>query len=577
MSQGLDVLNTEVPNWNIHDLNSKPEEDKLLVPKNSDGFYLDYKGRPVSFKGNRALLPAHTKLALNEYHVKEVVKCREDVRYFIFNYCKVDVGGKILPPEFRSYQERYLKALLSKKRIVLMAGRQSGKTVTTALYLLWYIIFHRDKLIGIVANKHANAAEVLDKLKKIFVRLPIFLQQGVNSWNKGSIGLENGTRILTAATTGDAFRGFTLNKLYADEVSWVEENTWQEFSDSILPTVSAVEDSQVIFTSTPKGYNHFYKIWHDAIKGKSEFVPIKVEWNEVPGRDEEWLESQIGTYGTLYVNQNYLCKFLGSSETLISSEGLQKLTESIKEPIEVYDGYRIYEKPRKDKKYVITIDLADGTGFGDYTAVQIIKLNKRSFEQVAVFHSNNKPKLKMLPIIHHLAKLYNNAYVLFEINYGEEIASRLYNDIEYENVLTIANRDGNQRLLGFKGKFQLGLKTTQKTKSIMMITLKTLIESKKLIVRDKPTVDEFYTFVAKGGSYAAESNAHDDLVMSLGLFAWLVTQDAFKELSEYDAISEYINEAAKEEVLPPSLFGDHLAFQDEEEEGIHFYQPFYPE
>lgn len=562
MSRDAPIGRTGIPNWDIYDLDSKPDDSLLELPKDTEGYYLNTDGERVAFKGNRELVPAYNYFPLNEYHIQEIIKCRNDLRYFMYNYVKVLTGKGYQTPDLRDYQMRYLFALLTNNLNVLSSGRQSGKSTTTGIKVLWSVNFYENVPVGIAANMRPGAEEVLDRIKKMFNSLPIWLQQGVVSWNKRSIELENGSKVQTSATHGDAFRGFSFvggeghATLIVDECAHIGQNVWDEFADSVMPTVSSDPNANITLISTPKGYNHWYDIVQGARAGTNGYRLTEVAWDEIPGRDEAWKKKIIAKDGYMKFAQNYACAFLGSSATLINATGLQVLKDGQKEPIESTGAFRIYKQPEKDTKYLLTVDLASGTGYGDFTAVHVIKLKKRGFEQVAVFHANDVPLLRMTSIIYEIAKNYNNAYVFFEINYGEEVASRLYRDLEYENILTIANRNGKQSLMGFRGTWQVGLKTTRKTKAEMLVALKTLIESKRLKIADAETINEFFLFVAKGESYAAEEGSHDDLVMSLALLGWLVAQQTFKDIISYDFVEDYTSEAEDSEFLPLSMFSD---------------------
>jgi hypothetical protein len=529
----------------------------------SEGYYLDSEGNRISFNGNRELKPAYVKLPLNQYHIDEIRKCSEDLKYFIFNYCKVltKTGWRI--PDLRDYQEEYILNMLDNNRLVLLAGRQLGKTVTSSLKFIWSLNFVQDTSIGVCANIEKGATEVLHKMKQTFNKLPIWLQQGVTKWNVKSIYFENGSKCITSATNGDAFRGFSFvggidkhgnghSCLYVDECAFIDN--WHEFADSVLPTVSSDPNANIIITSTPNGMNHFYEIVKGARTRKTEYKIQEVPWNCLPERNQEWREKIIKTHGIVYFNQNFGCQFIGSSSTLINADSLAKLES--REPIEHSDSFFIYQKPHKDTKYLLLCDLASGTG-GDYTVVQVIKVLKNKFEQVAIFRSNTTPLLSMTNIIHTIAMKYNEAYVLFELNYGSEVASRLYYDIEYENVLTISYHNNTQTLLGFGGQFRLGLQVDTKIKASELVSLKALIESNKLIINDNETISELYTFIQKGTSFEADLGKHDDCVMSIALLGWLVNQESFKEIINYDFIRDYEEIKAEEvsDLLPSNMFG----------------------
>jgi hypothetical protein len=345
---------------------------------------------------------------------------------------------------------------------------------------------------------------------------------------------------------------YLTNNIVSHNCAFVHD--WQAFSDSVLPTVSSDPNANIILTSTANGMNHFYEMVKLARAKISEYTIIETPWNCLPERNEEWKQKIIATNGIQYFNQNYGNQFLGSSYTLINGEGLEKLIS--RSPIESNDNITIYQKPIKGAKYIILGDLASGAG-EDFSVLQVIKLSKRKFEQVAIFRSKDTPVLSMPLIIQEIGKKYNDAFVFMEINFGEEAANRLYHDLEYENLLTVAVHNGKQKLQGFRGKMQTGLRVDVKIKQIQLSSLKTLIESNKLVINDNTTISEFYSFVQHGVSFAAEANKHDDCVMALALLGWLVTQPVFSEIIDYDYITEYESEKAEElsDLIPASFFG----------------------
>lgn len=318
--------------WGIHPLESKHPDELLEIPMDDEGYYLDSEGNRVAFKGNRELKPAYTKLPLNQYHIDEIRKCSEDIKYFIFNYCKVLTKKGWAIPELRDYQEEYITGMLTENRLVLLAGRQLGKTVTSALKFIWSMNFVQDTSIGICANIEKGANEVLHKAKQTFNKLPIWLQQGVTKWNVKSIYFENGSKCITSATNGDAFRGFSFvggidkfdrghSTLYIDEAAFVDN--WGPFADSVLPTVSSDPNANIIVTSTPNGMNHYYDIVKDARSKRSEYKILEVPWNCLPERNEAWRENIIKTHGIVFFNQNYGCI---SGDSIINIDGIGDIT-----------------------------------------------------------------------------------------------------------------------------------------------------------------------------------------------------------------------------------------------------------
>ena len=505
---------------------------KLDLPTSTDGYYLDFEGKKVSFNGNRDLKPAYVKLPLTEAHIQEIYKCANSVEYFFFNYCQIVTNKGFTFGDTRQYQIDLLNFLAKEKRCALTMPRQSSKSVTTGVHILHKINFNKDANWGIAANLQSMSKEVLSKIKQTYLRLPIWLQQGIMSWNANSIALENGSRVLTSATTGNSFRGFTFatpgSGIMVDETAFIDGNLWEEFYDSVFPTVSSSKDSQIILASTPCGMNHWYYIVKDAEESRSEFKPYNIKWTDVPGRDEEWLEAQIETYGKLFVNQNFLCQFHGSSETLIDSLALQRLRAS--QPIledKFIEGVKVYSDVEEKHNYIMSVDTAkDGD---DKFAINIVDITKFPFKQV-MSANLEVSYLKMPKVILDIATYYNNAFLIIENveGSGQSIADTLYTVYEYEHLY----RDKNKDYPGFR--------TNKRTRTIILNFMKTFIENSKLEVIDKTTISQLNTFIKKKGKYQADSGAKDDLVMSLAIcFVPFMDVSAYADYSKFMEALEY--------------------------------------
>jgi len=238
----------------------------LLEPKkNQNGYYEDKFGGRVSYNGIRTLKKSKTELSSNILHDIENDKCRDDFKYFRKYYCFITTKTGLARPEPRHYQEHLEDELLSLEDLIILYPRQSGKTVTAATYLLWLSIYHPISInIGIVANKPKTAREVLDKIKKIFSELPIWMMKGIEVWNKSEIEYENQTRIMTDSPSSDSFRGYTCNIIYTDEAAYIKKSLWDEFIDAVMPTMNSLIFKQVISTSTANGMNHFFSLVNGA-------------------------------------------------------------------------------------------------------------------------------------------------------------------------------------------------------------------------------------------------------------------------------------------------------------------------
>lgn len=506
-----------------------------------------------SYLGNSNLKASGVPLNFTKEEIEEYLKCADDPIYFIESYCKIVTLDHGLQP-FKLYdcQKKKVKIIHDNRKVILMEGRQQGKTTTSAAYILWYTLFQGSKTVAILANKATAAREVLYRYQIMYENLPTWLQQGVTTWNKGDIALENGSIVFTAATSASGIRGKSVNLLYVDEAAIIPNNVAEQFFTSVYPTISAGETTKILLSSTPLGYNHFWKFWNDADNDRNGFVNLFIPYWEIPGRDEAWANEQRRLLGELKFNQEVLCNFLGSSLTLIASDSIAQMSAS---PIKYQkDGLDIYENVEKDHAYCIVADTAKGVG-GDYSAFQILDITKMPYRIVGKYRNNQISPLLYPSILYRVGREYNEAYVLIEINSSEQVAEILYAEYEYENIISVSRTPQGQVVNGGFGgnKTQLGVITDKKVKRIGCSNFKSLVEEKKLIINDADTIAEISTFIEKRNSYSADEGYHDDLVMPLVLFSWLTTNSYFKELTNINIRKELYEARIKmieEEVTP---------------------------
>ncbi len=488
----------------------------------------------TSYHGNPNLKPVGYQHDFTKEQLTEFVKCSEDPIYFIENYCKIVTLDSGLQP-FKLYecQRKKVDFIMNNRKTILMEGRQQGKTVTAAACILHYTIFQDNKNVAIMANKTAAAREVLNRYQIMYENLPMWMQQGVKTWNKGDVDLENGSRVFTSATTTSGIRGKSVNWLYIDEAAIIPNNIADEFFASVYPTISAGETTKILLTSTPLGYNHFWKFWNESEKGTNGFENMFIHYTQIPGRDEKWAEEQYKLLGEIKYNQEVLCEFLGSTNTLISGKALSMM--SSKEIVYKKDGLDIYEEPQENKYYVITTDTSRGIG-GDYSAFVVVDITEMPFKVVGKFRDNKVSPLLYPDFIARVAKDYNNAYVLIENNdIGQQVVDILHQELEYENIFSTVQEKNKQYVSpGFGKQTTLGVRTSKAVKRQGCLALKSLVEETKFLVWDADCINELSTFVEKAGSFSADEGYHDDLAMCMVLFAWLSTQQFFKDLTDVD-------------------------------------------
>ncbi len=488
------------------------------------------------YLGNPLLKKANTPIEFTQDQIEEYIKCKDDPVYFARNYVKiVTLDHGLQPFETYDFQEKLINNFHNNRFNICKMPRQTGKSTTVVSFLLHYAVFNDSVNIGILANKASTARELLARWATAYENLPKWMQQGVLVWNKGNIELENGSKILAASTSASAVRGMSFNILFLDEFAFVPNHIADAFFASVYPTITSGKSTKVIIVSTPHGMNHFYRMWHDAEKGRNDYIPTDVHWSEVPGRDEVWKEQTIKNTSEQQFKIEFECEFLGSVDTLISPSKLRNLVYD--NPIKKSANLDIYEFPKNNHDYVCTVDVARGVG-NDYSAFVVVDITTFPHKIVAKYRNNEIKPMLFPNMIWDVVKKYNNAFVLCEVNdIGDQVASILQYDLEYQNLLmcSMRGRAGQVVGQGFSGKkTQLGVKMSKTVKKVGSLNLKTMIEEDKLIFNDYEVISELTTFIQKHNSFEAEEGCNDDLAMCLVIYAWLVAQDYFKELTDQD-------------------------------------------
>jgi len=505
------------------------------------------------YLGNPLLKKSRKQIQWTPEMVQEFLRCSQDPIYFAERYIKiVHVDHGLIPIALYDYQKEIIDKLQNNRRVTVVTSRQAGKTTTAAAIILHYILFNEHKTVALLANKGDAAREILERIKLAYESLPDWLQSGVEEWNKGSIELENGCKVIAAATSSSAIRGKSISLLYIDEAAFVEN--WDEFFASVFPTISSGNTTKILFTSTPNGLNHFYKTCQGAKQGTNGYAFVEVPWQQVPGRDNEWKQETLAAmdFDLEKFAQEFECEFQGSSGTLLSSACLKTLISRV--PIAESDGLKQYDRPSKDNKYVIIVDVSRGKGL-DYSAFQVVDITKMPYNQVCTYRNNMITPLDYSGVIHNVSKMYNDAVILVEVNdVGAQVVDSLHYDYECETIVYTENAGARgKRISGGFGNAERGIRTTKTVKAIGCSMLKLLVEQQQLIINDHETIFELSRFSKKGHSYEAESGCNDDLVMGLVLFAWMSDQQYFKDLTDINTLMklrEKTEEQMESELTP---------------------------
>lgn len=519
------------------------------------------------YNGNPLLKKARKQINWTQEMLQEWLKCAQDPIYFAEKYIQiVHVDRGLIPIQLYDYQKEIITKLSNNRRVTVVTSRQAGKTTTAAAIILHYILFNDHKTVALLANKGDAAREILDRVKLSYESLPDWLQQGVVEWNKGSIELENGCKVIAAATSSSAIRGKSISLLYIDEAAFVEN--WDEFFASVFPTISSGETTKILFTSTPNGLNHFYKTCMGAKDGSNGYQYVEVPWQMVPGRDEKWQQETLAAmdFDLEKFAQEFECAWLGSSGTLISGPALKSLVS--RTPIAEHDGLTQYYPCSGNHNYIIVADVSRGKGL-DYSAFHVIDVTTMPYQQVCTYRNNMVTPLDYAGVIHRISKMYNSATILVETNdVGAQVVDCLHYDFESEQIIYTENAGARgKRISSGFGNAERGVRTTTTVKAIGCSMLKLLVEQHQLIINDHQTIFELSRFSRKGKSYEAEPGCNDDLAMGLVLFAWMSDQQYFKDLTDINTLMK-LREKSEEQVeseLTPFGFVDTGHSPEDEE------------
>ena len=532
------------------------------------------------YLGNPNLKKANVSQEFTQEQIEEFMRCAADPVYFAKTYMKiVSLDEGLVQFQPYDFQEKLIRNFHENRFNICKMPRQTGKSTTSVSYLLHYVVFNDSVNVGILANKAATARDLLGRLQTAYENLPKWMQQGIISWNKGSLELENGSKILAASTSASAVRGMSFNILFLDEFAFVPNHIAEAFFSSVYPTITSGKTTKVIMVSTPHGMNHFYRYWHDAERGKNEYIPTDVHWSQVPGRDDAWRRQTIANTSEQQFKIEFECEFLGSVDTLIAPSKLRTLV--YESPRTRSAGLDIYEDPVKKHDYLMTVDVARGVS-EDYSAFVLVDITEFPHKVVGKYRNNEIKPMIFPNLIWEVAKKYNNAFIMCEVNdIGDQVASILNFDLEYENLLmcSMRGRAGQVVGQGFSGKkTQLGVKMSKTVKKVGSLNLKTLIEADKIIFKDYEIISELTTFIQKNNSFEAEEGCNDDLAMCLVIYGWLVQNDYFKELTDQDVRKRLYDEQKnqiEQDMAPFGFMDDGLDNNSFVEDGDRWFTDEY--
>ncbi len=522
-----------------------------------------------TYLGNPLIKGSGIQIEYTKEQLQEYLLCSQDPVYFMEKYMKiVTLDQGLIPIQLYDFQKDIVRTVHANRFTICKIPRQSGKTTVLIGEVVHQIVFNPNYKVAILANKLKTATDIMDRLKLVYENLPKWMQQGVVEWNKTSISLENGSKVVASSTSSSAVRGSSYNFLLLDEFAFVPDQIAEDFFASVYPTITAGKTTKTVIVSTPNGMNLFHKLWMNAKNGRSEFVPVEAHWWQVPGRDEKFKKETIKNTSERHWTSEYECHFLGSQDTLIKASKIASLTFA--EPIaQSPDGLAVYENPKPNRLYMCLVDTSRAVG-QDYHAMTMVDVTEVPYKVVAKYRNNQLPAAVYPNVIYSVANKYNGAYVLIEINdVGQQVADILRDDMEYDNMIEIVikGKKGQKMGIAFGGaKTYNGVKMSASIKKIGCMALKEMIETDKLILNDYDIISEFSTYISKANSYEASTGYHDDLVSTLVMFGWVTTQPYYKDIVDLDVRRRLYEEKLKkieEDLTPFGFFSD--AIDDEAE------------
>jgi hypothetical protein len=555
------------------------------------------------YEGDIAYRKGNTVYDYSKEEVEEIKRCAKDIVYFANKYCHAMTDEGVRKIILRPYQEEMLRQYQQNRWNVTLASRQIGKTICSGIFIAWYSLFNFDKNAMIMSNKGATTKEILMKAKHIYENLPFFLKPGIMKKDVMEMRFDNGCRVIGQNTTKTGGISFTIHLLYLDEFAHIMPSIINPFYENVYPTLSSSKISRVIITSTPNGYNKFHEIYQGAVDGVNEYAPFRVDWWQVPGRDEAWKDQEVANLGSIEAfNQQYGNQFLSSSSLLLSSVEMKKVKNSEKEfvfrELDALDDLGIdYSALRWDPDidvdmldgnqdfYLFSIDLAEGVG-KDYTVINIFKVLPMAvkdhrdlvspsditdffkLEQIGIFRSNLHSLKDFSMILYELCvEIFDqeNLRLIIEYNaFGQEVINNLIalyptrNDFDEETIVRYSHR------VGSKIK-KPGIKVNRDNKRILTTKVKNYIRTSRMVIKDVNTVSEAAMFSRnENGTYSAQTGNDDCMMTVVNACSFFDTVDYSETVEE---LFDYIDEIYKtkiEETLEISgnLSGDSFNIYD---------------
>jgi len=500
-----------------------------MSEKNSKQFYLGNKNLPTA--------NAEFDYASNPKWVADIQKCRKNILYFAENFfyiVNLDRGKEQI--DLYNYQKKILRSLRDFRFVVLLASRQIGKSTLLTIYALWIACFNEDQNILIVANKESTAINIFKRVRLAYEQLPNYLKPGAVEYGKTSMTLGNGSSIGISTTSSDAGRGSSVNCLILDELAFIDNHLVEQFWRSVYPIISSSKKSKIFIASTPNGTdNLFYELYHGALEGKNDWKAERVDWWEVPGRDEEWREKTIRSLGSVEAfEQEFGNVFLQSGESSVNEKMFEEMKTEIREPNFIYDDgkYLLWDTFKQDRIYVAGVDISEGIGSAA-SVIQIFDItNLRNIEQVAIYHDRNISPYNFTAKLHEILQHWGSPLACIERNNcGAQVVDQLKNTLHYDNIVSYGTKAAGNKI---------GVQAHTNTKYKGVTNMRYWLNELQVVkIRDINTLIELKNFIRyPNGTWGARPgvDSWDDRVMSL-VWAFIVLENELAE--KYFEVAEF--------------------------------------
>jgi hypothetical protein len=554
------------------------------------------------YLGNSNLPTAQTEYEYTPEMIKEIVKCKKNILYFASNYfyiINVDSGRQKI--KLHKFQKRILKSLMENRFNILLASRQIGKTTLMTIYALWIALFHDDQRVLVVANKEQTAKMILKRIKTAFEMMPNYLKAGAVEYGQTNVTLSNGSSIGISTTSSDAGRGESVNCLILDELAFLDHGLLESFWRSVYPIISSSQKSKILVASTPNGIgNLFHELWEGATKGENGWHPERVDWWEVPNRDEKWKNETIKTLQSREAfMQEYENAFLASGEIPLDQDVYNLLESNCKDPEFIFDDgqYFVWDEPNDKKMYAIGVDVGEGLN-QNATVAQILNITDlTNITQDAIYYTKKISPYYFAQKLHDILQQWGRPPVLIERNgCGAQVIDSLKNNFGYENIVTWGTKGAIST--DFKLTNKSGIISHQNSKIEAVTNMRYFLnEMRSIKLRDIKTLQELKDFIRHpNGTWSGRSaNTLDDRVMSLVWTIAILQNDICKRYYEVISFDDnqrplkikpidygiggitlpsnvYVNEKDAQAFMPlPSIFVD-LSHEKDEMSNIPDYE-----